>query len=121
MRRAGQAIVATGSDRRELVLARLPSSELIRSIADVAAHLLHTVQLHLVQLQTPRLESTLIVLVNDPPLPASIITDDNRSQSWMVNRVESHSSTARPKGLTYPSALLDCTEISGCTIPDIEY
>ena len=42
---SGHAIVATGLDCREIVLASLTPSELISSIADLAAHLLPMVQL----------------------------------------------------------------------------
>ena len=48
-----------------------------------------------------------------------IIVDDNRSQSWLVTSIDSHlpSPPARCKGLTYPSAFLDVTNISGCSMP----
>lgn len=110
---SGQAIVATGLDCREIVLASLTPSELMSSIADLAAHLLH-----MVKLQIPRLASIPAVAVDDPTLRAYIITDDNRSQKRTVNSIDSHMpiSTARQYGLTYPSALLDCTNISGCSI-----
>ncbi len=111
---SGQAIVATGMDCREIVLARLAPSELMSSTAELAAHLLH-----MVQLQNPRPASTPTVAVGDPPRRAYVITDDTRSQSWTVNSIESHISisTARQCGLTYPSALRDCTNILGCSIP----
>ena len=111
---SGQAIVATGLDSRGIVLASLTPSELMSSIADLAAHLLH-----MVQLQSPRPPSTAAVPVDDPPPRAHIITDDNRSQSWKVNSIDSHlsTSTAQQYGLTYPSAFLHCTNISGCSIP----
>jgi len=111
---SGHAIVATGSDCRETVLASLNPSESMNSIADLAAHLLHVVQL-----QNPRPASTPAVPVDDPPPRAYIITDDNRSQSWTVNSIDSHLSisTAQQYGLTYPSAFLDYTNISGCSIP----
>lgn len=73
---SGHAIVATGSDCRETVLASLNLSESINSIADLTAHLLHVVQL-----QKSRPASTPPVPVDDPPTRAYIITDDNRSQS----------------------------------------
>lgn len=38
---SGYAIVATGLDCREIVLASLTPSELMSSIADLAAHILH--------------------------------------------------------------------------------
>jgi len=111
---SGHAIVATGSDCRETVLASLNLSESINSIADLTAHLLHVVQL-----QKSRPASTPPVPVDDPPTRAYIITDDNRSQSWAVNSIDSHwsISTAQQYGLTYPSALLDYTNNSGCSIP----
>ena len=111
---SGHAIVATGLDCREIVLASLTPPELMSSVADMAAHLLH-----LVQSQNPRPASTLAVPVDDPSPQAYIITDDNRSKSSTVNSINSHSSisTAQQYGLTYPSALLDCTNISGCSIP----
>lgn len=111
---SGQAIVATSLDRREIVLARLTPSELTSSIADLAAHLLH-----MVHLQSPRPASTSTAPVDDPPPQAYVITDDNHSQSWTVSSIDSHIpiSTAQQYGLTYPSALLDCTNISGGSIP----
>ena len=111
---SGHAIVATGLDCREIVLASLIPSELMSSIADLAVHLLH-----MVQLQNPRPASTPAVPVDDPLSQAYIITDDNRSQNSTVNSIDSHLSvpTARQYGLTYPSALQDCTNISGCSIP----
>ncbi|KAA6413299.1 MAG: hypothetical protein FRX48_03043 [Lasallia pustulata] len=111
---SGQAIVATSLDRREIVLARLTPSELTSSIADLAAHLLH-----MVHLQSPRPASTSTAPVDDPPPQAYFITDDNHSQSWTVSSIDSHIpiSTAQQYGLTYPSALLDCTNISGGSIP----
>ena len=111
---SGQAIVATGLDCREIVLANLTPSELMSSIADLAAHLLH-----MVQFQNPRPSSTPTVAVDDPPPRACIITDDKRSQSWTVSSIDSYVpiSTARYYGLTYPSVLLDCTSLSGFSIP----
>jgi hypothetical protein len=111
---SGHTIVATGLDCREIVLASLTHSELMSSIADLAAHLLH-----MVQLQNPRPASTPAVPVDDPPPRAYFITDDNRSQSWTVNSIDSHLSisTVQQYRLTYPSALLDCTNISGCSVP----
>lgn len=99
---AGQAIIATGLDYQEIVLASLTPFEPMSSIADLAAHLLHTVQL-----QNPWPASTPAVPVDDPPLWDNINTDDNRSQSWTVNSIYSHVpiSTARQYGLTYPSAM----------------
>ncbi len=81
----GQAIVATGFDFREIVLTSLTPSELMSSTADLAAHLLH-----MVQLQNPWPASTPTVSVDDPSLREYIITDDNRSQSWTVNSIDSH-------------------------------
>jgi len=111
---SGHATIATGLDCREIVLASLAPSELMSSIADLAAHLLD-----MVQLQNPRPASTPAVPVDDPPPRAYLITDDNRSQSWTVNSIDSHLSisTVQQYGLTYPSALLDCTNISGCSVP----
>ena len=111
---SGQAIVATGVDSREIVLASLTPSELMSSTAELAAYLLH-----MLQLQNPRQTSTPTVPVSDPSSKAYNNTDDSRSQSWTVNSIDSHIpiSTARQYGLTYPSALLDCTNISGCSIP----
>ena len=108
------AIVATGSDCRETVLASLNLFESMNSIADLTAHLLHVVQL-----QKSRPASTPPVPVDDSPTRAYIITDDNRFQSWAVNSIDSHwsISTAQQYGLTYPSALLDYTNNSGCSIP----
>lgn len=111
---SGHAIVATGSDCRETVLATLNLSESMNSIADLAAHLLHVVQL-----QKSQSASTPPVPVDDPPTRVDIITDDDHSQSWTVNSIDSHwsISTAQQYGLTYPSALLDYTNNSGCSIP----
>lgn len=111
---SGQAIMATSLDRREIVLASLTPSELTSSITDLAAHLLH-----IIHLQSPRPASTSTAPVNDPPPRAYVIKDDNHSQSWRVSSSDSHMpiSDARQYGLTYPSALLDCTNISGDSIP----
>ena len=111
---SGQAIVATGLGCREIVLASLTPSELMSSIADLAAHLLH-----MMQFQNPRPASTPTVAVDDPLLRACIITDDKRSKSWTVSSIDSYMpiSTARYYGLTYPSGLLDCTCLSGFSIP----
>ena len=111
---SGQAIVATGLDCQEIVLASLTPSELTSSIAELAAHLLH-----MVHLQSPRPASTSTAPVDDPPPRACVVRDDNRSQSWTANSIDSHmpTSTARQYGLTYPSALLDCTNVSGGSIP----
>lgn len=110
----GQAIIATGPDCQEIVLARLTPSELMGSIADLAAHLLHKVQS-----RNPWPASTPAVPGNDHPLRHNNNTHDTRSQSWTVNSVDSNMSisVARQHGLTYPSALLDCANISGCSIP----
>lgn len=111
---SGQAIVATRLDCQEIVLASLTPSELTSSIADLAARLLHVVQL-----QKPQPASTPTVPVDDPALRGYIRREDNHSQSWTVNSIHSHMpiSTAQQYGLTYPSALLDCTNVSGCSIP----
>ena len=108
---SGQTIFATGLDRRETVLASLTPSELMNSIADLAAHLLH-----MVQLQGPQLPSIPMVPVDDHPYQADIVTDGQHSQSMAVDSMDSHTtiSTARQYGVTYPSALLDHTKISGC-------
>ena len=113
---SGRAIVATGLDCQETVLASLTPSELTSSIADLAAHLLH-----MVHLQNPRPISTSTVPVEDPPPRTCIITDDDRSQSWTVSSIDSpvSSPTARQYGLTYPSVLLDCANVSGGSIPSI--
>ena len=114
----GRAIIATGLDRQEIVLASLTPSELTSSIADLAAHLLH-----MVHLQNPRPISLSTVPVEDPPPGTCIITDDDRSQSWTVSSIDSHIPipTARQYGLTYPSALLDYANVSGGSIPSIGY
>ena len=111
---SGQDIVAIGMDRREIVLASLAPSNLMSSIANLAAHLLHVVQL-----QNPRPASTPTNSMDNPPARAYIITDNHRCESWTVNSIDSHLpiSTIRRDGLTYPSALLDCTNISGCSVP----
>ena len=48
-----------------------------------------------------------------------IIADDDRSRSWSVTSIDSHLPIppARRKGVTYPSAFLDVTNISGCSMP----
>jgi len=111
---SGLAIVATDLDCREIVLASLTPSDLMSSVADLAAHLLHMVQSH-----NPRPASTAAVPVNVPSPRAYLITDDNCSRSGTVSIIDSHSSisTVQQYGLTYPSALLDCTNISGCFVP----
>ena len=110
---SGQTTVATGLDCRESVLASLILSELMNSVADLAAHLLH-----MVQFRIPRPASTSTVEPDDPPLRAYIITDDNPFQSWTVNSIDSHLPipAARQYGLTFPSALLDDANVSGCSI-----
>lgn len=105
----GQTIIATGLDRREIVLFSLTPSELTSSIADLAAQLLHVVQL-----QNPPPASTPTVPIDNPSAQ-----DDNRSESWTDNSTDSHmpTSTARRCDLTYSSALLDVSNISGCSVP----
>ena len=111
---SGQTIVATGLDCRDIVLASLTPSDLMNSITDLAAHLLH-----MVQFQIPRPASKSTVEADDPPVRAYIITDDNPFQSWTVNSIDSHLSipAARQYGLTYSSALPEVTKISGRSIP----
>lgn len=111
---SGPAIIATDQDCQEIVLARLTPSELMSSIADLAAHLLYKVQLH-----NPQQAGTSAVPKDDHSLRDNINTHDNRSQSWTVNSIDGDMpiSIARQYGLTYPSALLDCANISGCSIP----
>ena len=48
-----------------------------------------------------------------------IVVDDNRSESLPVTSIDSHlpNPPARRKGLTYPPAFLDVTNISGCSMP----
>lgn len=108
---SGIAVVATGMDCQEIVLASLTPSELMSSTAELAAHILH-----MVQLQNSRPASTPTVPVGDPPRRAYVITDNNRSQT--VDSIKSRIPipAARRYGLTYPSALLDCTTISGCSV-----
>lgn len=81
-----QAIIATVLD------CPLTPSESMSPLADLAAHLLHVLQS-----QKPRPASTLAVPVDDPPLRENINMNTNRSQSWTVNSVDSHTpvSTAR--------------------------
>ena len=67
---SGHDIIASGLDCREIVLASLTPSELMSSIADLATHLLHMVQLH-----NPRPASIPAVPVDNPPPRAYIITD----------------------------------------------
>ena len=109
---SGQDIVARGLDCREMVLFSLAPSELLSSVADLAAHLL------MVQLQNPRPLSTPTKPMDHPLPRAHIITDDHRSESRTVSSINSHlpTLTARRYRLTYPSALLDCTNISGCSV-----
>lgn len=111
---SGHDIVATNLNNQKIMLASLTPFKPMSSIADLASHLLH-----LMQLQSPQSASTSTVPVNDPSLRACIITDDKRLRSWTVNSIDSYASipTARQYGLTYPSALLDCTNLSGCSTP----
>lgn len=94
------------------MLASLIPSQLMSSMADLTAHLLH-----MLQLPNPRPTNTRTGAVDDPSLRVYIVTDVNRSQSWAVSSIDSNmpNSNARQYGLTYPSALPDCTNISGCS------
>ncbi|KAI4228462.1 MAG: hypothetical protein L6R40_008127 [Gallowayella cf. fulva] len=91
----GQAIIATGRDCQEIVLARLTPSELMSSIADLAAHLLHKVQL-----QNPCQASTPAVPKDDHSRDI-INAHDNRSQSPTVHSIDGSMpiSIARQYGL----------------------
>ncbi|KAI9777434.1 MAG: hypothetical protein M1816_004724 [Peltula sp. TS41687] len=102
-----RAIITAISNSRRTVLARLTSSELMSPTADLAAHLLH-----MLQFQTPQLRTTLRMSTGDT-------STDKHSRSWMVDDVDNQMTvpSAQQNGLTYPSALLDVTNISGCSMP----
>ena len=102
------------SKSREFVLASLTSSEQMSSTADLAAHLLR-----MLQFQSPQLRSTLMAPVDDTSLQTDFIAHDNHSLSWVIDGVDSETAmpSARQYGVTYPSALLDDTNVSGCSIP----
>lgn len=55
---------------------------------------------------------------NDQSL-ADVMAHGHRSQSWRGDTIGSSAtiSSARENGVTYPSALLDCINVSGCSIP----
>jgi hypothetical protein len=71
------------SKSREIVLASLTSSELMSSTADLAAHLLH-----MLQLQSPRLGSTSVALVDNPTFQKDFITQKDHYQSWTVGSMD---------------------------------
>ncbi|KAI4147565.1 MAG: hypothetical protein LQ340_005495 [Diploschistes diacapsis] len=106
---SGLAIIATGPDCRETVLASLTPSELMGSVTELVIHLLQRVQL-----QSSRLPSAPIAHQDQ-----SRLTHDNPSQSWTADTINSGTkiSSTEKHGVTYPSALLDCTHVSGCSIP----
>ncbi|KAI9777559.1 MAG: hypothetical protein M1816_004702 [Peltula sp. TS41687] len=106
--------VTAVSKSRDFILARLTASELMSSTADLAAHLLH-----MLQFQSPQLSSTSMAPVDDKSLQTTPIAQDNHSLSWTDDDMDRQMTEprARQHGLTYPSALLDATNVSGCSIP----
>lgn len=108
------ATIMAVSNNREIVLARLTSSELMNSTADLAAHLLH-----MLRFQSPRLRSTPTAAVDDTSPQTTPTAQENYPRSWTVDNTDSQMtvSSSRQDGVTYPSALRDVTNISGCFIP----
>ncbi|KAL8935150.1 MAG: hypothetical protein Q9211_004856 [Gyalolechia sp. 1 TL-2023] len=111
---SGQAIIATDLDSQEIVLARLAPAVLINSMADLTAHLLC-----LVKLNFPPKAGTSAVPNDEQSLRENSDMHDNYSRSGTVNGIDGdmEPSIARQHGLTYPSALVDWANISGCSIP----
>ncbi|KAI9670500.1 MAG: hypothetical protein M1817_004367 [Caeruleum heppii] len=107
------ATIKLFSTTNDIVLARLTASELMYSAADLAAHLLLLLQLHFQTSITPikPVDDLHVTTRSTGPgdCPPGGMTDSTVSESTMADD-GSH-------GVTYPSALLDDTNISGCTIP----
>lgn len=105
----GHDIVATDLNNQEIVLASLTSFKPMSSIGELASHLFD-----LVRLQNLQSATISTVPVNNPCLPAYIITDDKSLRSWTVNNINTNVSTpdARQYGLTFPSAFLDVADLS---------
>lgn len=111
---SSNVIITAVSKSREFVLASLTSSEQMSSTADLAAHLLR-----MLQFQSPQLQSTLMAPADDTSLLTDFIAHDNHSLGWAVDDVDSETTmpSAQQYGVTYPSALLDETNVSGCSLP----
>ncbi|KAL9029909.1 MAG: hypothetical protein Q9196_001912 [Gyalolechia fulgens] len=111
---SGQAIIATDLDSQEIVLARLAPAVLMNSMADLTAHLLC-----LVKLNFPPKAGTSAVPNDEQSLRENSDMHDNYSRSGTVNGIDGDMGTSitRQHGLTYPSALVDWANISGCSIP----
>lgn len=112
------ATVKAVSNSREFVLASLTSSELMSSTADLAAHLVH-----MLQLQSPRLRNTTLDPAGDSHFQADYTAQDDYHPSRANDDVDSQTTmaSAQQYGLTYPSALLDDINNSGCAIPTLAY
>lgn len=96
-----QVIVAIDIDCRKIVFVNLNTLQLMSSIIEMIAHLLHTIQI-----PNSRLASISTVPVDD---------SGNCTVKY-VGRLLPRSNSQQ-YGLTFPSALRDLTKISGCSIP----
>ncbi|KAI9826027.1 MAG: hypothetical protein M1826_006825 [Phylliscum demangeonii] len=109
--RSGQAIIATGSNCREIVVASLTSSELMSSYTELVKHLLL-----MVQFQSPPVPGPPVPCPPTEQCPVDATTPDGPAWGQSVDTIRSDTTPdARKNGITYPSALLDCVNISGCS------
>ncbi|KAI9844979.1 MAG: hypothetical protein M1837_005123 [Sclerophora amabilis] len=106
-------ITAT-SNSREVVLASLATFESMGSTADLAEHFIH-----ILQMQSPQLRNTPTEPVSDPAMQTESIPLGDGHSSLETDQAGSETMTSTQRyGLTYPSALLDVTNVSGCSTPD---
>lgn len=111
---SGNMTVRVGVDGAEIVLASLTPSELESSATDLAAHLLH-----MLRLQRPQLPNAPMAPVGGAPLQTDVVAQDAHSQNQAIDDRGSPTTTSssQQEGVTYPSALLDLTNVSGCSLP----
>jgi serine/threonine protein kinase len=85
------------SDCRKMVLASFTPSERMNSMADMAAHLLHMLQLR----------SPVAQMADDPPFQTGSMKTTNRPQDRPINRVDSQATRANAvsNGVPGPAAL----------------
>ena len=70
------------------------------------------------QLRSPQLQSTLRRSADDPPIQTDFTPQGNGHLSWATAHMGSQTMPSTQRyGLTYPSALLDDTNVPGCAIP----
>lgn len=98
--------MAVASGGEEFLLTSMTTSELSSSAADVAAHLLHMLQLR----------GNAITPADGLPLQPDARAHETPLLSWTSSSLSTADST-QWNGVTYPSELLDVTYTSGCPVP----